>query len=203
MSTDANSAKNITPHAHQRGRAAREKQKGHKGKVIWFTGLSGSGKSTIADALDQLMSESGYFSTILDGDNLRNGLNSDLAFSKEDRHENLRRAAQVASLMSNNGTVVLSAFISPLNTDRALITQIVGEEDIIWVHVDCPLEVCEDRDPKKLYEKARKGIISNFTGISAPFETPNRPMFTAKSDQYSPEAIAKDILANFADTIAL
>ncbi|MFT4678118.1 MAG: adenylyl-sulfate kinase [Flavobacteriales bacterium] len=203
MNTEANSPKNITPHAHLRSRKAREEQKGHRGKVIWFTGLSGSGKSTIADALDQLMSQSGYFTSILDGDNLRHGLNSDLSFSPEDRLENLRRAAQVSRIISDNGTIVLSAFISPLNADRELITSIVGVENIIWVYVDCPLSVCEARDPKQLYKKARKGIIPNFTGISAPFEAPERPMFTAKSDQYTPEAIAKELLANFADTIAL
>ncbi|MCB0761539.1 MAG: adenylyl-sulfate kinase [Flavobacteriales bacterium] len=194
---------NIVPHNHHLTRSDREQLLGQRGKVIWFTGLSGSGKSTIAGEVARLWHNDEKYTAILDGDNIRTGLNSDLGFTENDRNENLRRIAHVAHLMAENGALVLCAFISPVNADRDLITRIIGRENILWVYVDCPLEVCESRDPKGLYEKARSGKIPHFTGISAPFEAPINPDFTARASEQTAEEIAKEIIANFAPQIRL
>ena len=146
-----------------------------KAKVIWFTGLSGSGKTTIASMLEKQLFELNYFCQILDGDNVRSGINKNLKFTEEDRIENIRRIAEVSKLFMNCGIILLCAFISPTNKIRAMAKDIIGEPDFLEVFIDTPLEVCEQRDPKGLYKKARAGEIKNFTGISAPFEVPENP----------------------------
>ena len=144
-------------------------------KLIWFTGLSGSGKSTLANALEERLFEKGYITYLLDGDHIRKGINKDLGFSKEDRQENLRRVAEIANLFLDAGFIVLAAFVSPLESDRALVKNIVGKERYVEVYVNTSLEVCEKRDIKGLYFKARLGEISNFTGINALYEPPFYP----------------------------
>ncbi|WP_346862589.1 adenylyl-sulfate kinase [uncultured Draconibacterium sp.] len=153
-------------------REAKEIRLKQKAKVIWFTGLSGSGKTTVSSALEKKLFEMGYFTQLLDGDNIRSGINNNLTFSEEDRTENIRRIAEMAKLIMNCGVIVLCAFISPTDDIRNLAKRIIGEDDFIEVFIDTPLEVCEKRDVKGLYEKARKGLIKNFTGVSAPFENP-------------------------------
>lgn len=162
----------IIPHKHNIDKEARNKLNQHKSFVVWFTGLSGSGKSTVANALEQQLYERNIRTYILDGDNVRAGLNADLDFTEEGRVENIRRIGEVANLFVHSGVVVLSAFVSPFREDREKVKQTVGAENFIEVFVDCPLEVCEQRDVKGLYKKARAGIIKNFTGISSPFEAP-------------------------------
>jgi adenylylsulfate kinase len=156
------------------GRADRELKNCHKGACLWFTGLSGSGKSTLANLVEQDLFIKGVATYVLDGDNIRKGLNKDLYFSESDRIENIRRIGEVAKLMGDAGLVVLAAFISPFNRDRQIVRELIGE-NFLEVFVDTPLEVCEKRDVKGLYRKARKGEISNFTGISSPFEKPEFP----------------------------
>ncbi|GAB3535507.1 adenylyl-sulfate kinase [Pontibacter brevis] len=173
----------IIPHKHRINRKLRNKMKGHRSMVIWFTGFSGSGKSTLANALEEYLYEHGYHTFVLDGDNVRKGLNSDLDFSDESRKENIRRIGEVTKLMADAGLVVMSAFISPFKEDRERVREIAGEGNFVEVFVDCPVEVCEQRDTKGLYAKARKGEISNFTGISAPFEAPEDPAIHIQSDK--------------------
>ena len=144
----------------------------HRSFVIWFTGLSGSGKSTIANALNSYLFHSGYQSVVLDGDNTRLGINKDLSFSKNDRSENIRRVSEITKLFIQNGQIAITAFISPFEKDRIQAKNSIGNDDFIEVFVDCPIEECEKRDVKGLYEKARNGGIVNFTGISSPFEAP-------------------------------
>lgn len=146
-----------------------------QGKVIWFTGLSGSGKTTLASKLEKRLFELNYFCQILDGDNVRSGINKNLKFTEEDRLENIRRIAEVSKLFMNCGIILICSFISPTNEMRQLAKNIVGEDDFLEVYVNTPLEVCEQRDPKGLYKKARAGEIPNFTGISSPFEEPENP----------------------------
>lgn len=157
----------------------------HDPKVIWFTGLSGSGKSTLAERLQQHFLQSNIRSYILDGDNVRQGLNKDLGFSDSDRKENIRRVAEVSKLFLDTGTVVLSAFISPFNADRRMAKDIIGPGNIIEVFVDCPLEICEKRDVKGLYKKVRAGEIKNFTGISSAYERPMNPDIIIRTDNQS------------------
>lgn len=161
-----------------KGRDAKEVYLKQRGKVIWFTGLSGSGKTTLASALEKRLFELNYFCQILDGDNVRSGINRNLMFTEEDRMENIRRIAEVSKLFMNCGIILICAFISPTNEMRQMAREIIGEEDFLEVFIDTPLEVCEQRDPKGLYKKARAGEIKNFTGISAPFEIPNHPFMT-------------------------
>jgi len=165
----------IVPHLHQVNRELRNSMKGHASLVVWFTGFSGSGKSTLANLLEEYLYSEGYHTFVLDGDNVRRGLNSDLDFSDEARTENIRRIGEVTNLMADAGLIVLSAFISPFREDRERVRCIVGAENFVEVYVDCPVEVCEQRDVKGLYARARKGQISNFTGISSPFEVPENP----------------------------
>lgn len=155
--------------------------------MVWFTGLSGSGKSTLALRLEHYLFYEGYKVFLLDGDNIRNGLNSDLSFSEEDRKENVRRVGEVAKLMLDSGLIVLCAFISPYKEERDLVKKIVGEERYKEVFINCSLEVCEDRDTKGLYAKARQGEVQNFTGISAPYEVPVNPDIEINTDQESVE----------------
>lgn len=153
----------------------REKLLNQKSKLIWFTGLSGSGKSTLAVRLEAQLYELGYKTYLLDGDNIRSGLNNDLAFDDAGRNENIRRIGEVCNLFLDAGVIVLSAFISPFKSDREKVRRIVGEENYIEVFVDAPLEVCEQRDVKGLYRKARAGEIKDFTGIDSPYEPPENP----------------------------
>lgn len=153
-------------------RDAREQLNGHRALVIWFTGLSGAGKSTLAMALEHALHCQGRHTLVLDGDNMRQGLCADLRFSAQERHENLRRVAEVARLTVQAGVITLAAFISPLDADRAMVRDIIGAPDLFEVYVKCPLAVCETRDVKGLYRKARCGEILDFTGISAPYEVP-------------------------------
>lgn len=159
---------------HDVGAQQREALFGHKSAVVWFTGLSGSGKSTVANALEQALAKAGKHTYLLDGDNVRHGLCADLGFSAEDRTENLRRVGAVAGLMVDAGLLVLSAFISPYRNQRELVKSFIPEGKFIEVHIATPLEVCEQRDVKGLYKKARAGEISHFTGISDPYEAPEQ-----------------------------
>ncbi|MEZ4972106.1 MAG: adenylyl-sulfate kinase [Cyclobacteriaceae bacterium] len=150
----------------------REQQLNQKGQLIWFTGLSGSGKSTLAVGLEKILFDQGFKTYLLDGDNIRQGLNKDLSFDEQGRVENVRRIGEVSKLMLDAGLVVLTAFISPFRSDRTLVRELVGEDRFIEVFADCPIEICEQRDVKGLYKKARQGAIKNFTGIDSPYEAP-------------------------------
>jgi len=169
------SDKNIVWHTSYIDKTHRAKLKSQKPCIIWFTGLSGSGKSTLANALEAKLYELECHTYLLDGDNVRHGLNNDLGFDENSRVENIRRVGEVAKLFVDSGTVVLTAFISPFIKDRQSVRELVEEDEFIEVFVDTPLEVCESRDPKGLYKKAREGEIANFTGISAPYEKPIKP----------------------------
>ena len=164
---------NITKHEFKISQQDREKIKGHKSLTIWMSGLSGSGKSTIANILETELNSQNYHTYILDGDNTRLGLNKGLGFSEEDRLENIRRVAEVCKLMNDAGLIVICSFISPFQKNRDQAKSIIGEDKFIEVFVDADLETCETRDPKGLYKKARLGEIKDFTGISSPFESPN------------------------------
>ncbi len=166
---------NIIPHQFNISQKQRFKQNGHHAFLLWFTGLSGSGKSTIANALEVELHRKGIHTYTLDGDNVRRGLNSNLAFSPEDRKENIRRIAEVANLMIDAGLVVLAAFVSPYKEDRKMIKNTVKDVNFVEVFVDTPIEECERRDVKGLYAKARKGLIKDFTGVNAPYEAPENP----------------------------
>lgn len=174
---------NVIWHAHALTREEREKQHGHQGVVLWFTGLSGSGKSTVAGALEQALHQLGVSTYLLDGDNVRHGLCRDLGFSDDDRKENIRRVGEVAKLMVDAGLVVLSAFISPHREERQMVRDLLGEGRFIEVFVDTPLAVCESRDPKGLYKKARAGELRNFTGIDAVYEAPEQPEIRLDGEQ--------------------
>lgn len=161
----------------------RQKMNGHKSCVIWFTGLSGAGKSTLAIELERELYNQGIRSYVLDGDNVRHGLNKNLGFSPEDRRENIRRIGEVAKLFVDSGLFALSAFISPYREDRDLVRKMHPDGEFIEVYVKCAIHVCEERDPKGLYEKARKGEIKDFTGISAPYEEPDKPEIIIETDK--------------------
>ncbi|MFN0188964.1 MAG: adenylyl-sulfate kinase [Bacteroidia bacterium] len=164
-------------------KADREKLLQQKPVLLWLTGLSGSGKSTLADRVEQVLHEQGYKTYLLDGDNIRHGLNSNIDFSESGRKENIRRIGEVAKLFLDAGIIVISAFISPFREDRETVRNLLKEGEFIEIHVDCPLEICEQRDVKGLYAKARRGEIPNFTGISSPFEVPTHPEITVHTDQ--------------------
>lgn len=168
-------SKNLTWHEGQVTRTEREEQLGQKGVTVWLTGLSGSGKSTIAVAAEKALADKGRLTYILDGDNIRQGLNNNLGFSPEDRTENIRRIGEVAKLFTDAGVVVFSSFISPYRSDRDAIRAIMSEGDFVEVYVAASLDTCESRDVKGLYAKARAGEIPEFTGISAPYEEPEKP----------------------------
>jgi bifunctional enzyme CysN/CysC len=178
-------AQNVHRQALSITREDRERLNGHPGKVIWFTGLSGSGKSTLANALEKELHAQGKRTYILDGDNIRQGLNKDLGFTDADRVENIRRVADVAKLMMDAGLIVMTAFISPFRAEREMARKLIGAENFIEVFVDTPLEVCEQRDPKGLYKKARSGLIPNMTGINSPYETPLKPELSVGRDEHS------------------
>jgi len=177
MNTEQKSSPNVFMQAPKITRAMKEDKQGHRGAVIWFTGLSGSGKSTIAHGLEERLFEIGCKTYVLDGDNVRHGLCSDLGFSDEDRRENIRRIGETAKLMAEAGLIVLTAFISPFRSDRERVRGLMPHGEFLEVYVKCPLEVCESRDVKGLYKRARAGEIKGYTGIDSPYEEPDRPEF--------------------------
>lgn len=176
------------------GRADKELLLGQKGVLIWFTGLSGSGKSTIAIALERALHRRGILCRILDGDNIRYGINKNLGFSEVDRYENVRRIAEIAKLFVDTGIVTIAAFISPTEKIRAVAQQIVGIDDFKEVYISTPIEECEKRDIKGLYAKARRGDIKNFTGITSPYEPPKNPALTIDTTQMSVEEAVGSVL---------
>jgi adenylylsulfate kinase len=187
-------ATNIVWHQGAVTRNDRAQLNGHRGCTVWLTGLSGSGKSTIAVDLEKRLLERGVRTYILDGDNIRHGLNKNLGFSPEDRTENIRRIGEVAKLFTDAGLVAITAFISPYRADRDQVRALMQAGDFIEVFVDCPVEVCEQRDAKGLYKKARAGEIEEFTGISAPYEAPAKAELTINTAGQSVEESAKQIL---------
>ena len=179
---------NIIPHHHQISQQDRTTIKTHQPLLIWLTGLSGSGKSTIASELEtRLNKDFGVHTYLLDGDNIRAGLNKDLGFSSEDREENIRRIGEVAKLMVDAGLVVITAFISPFQRDRDLVRELLPDGQFWEVYVECPIEICEQRDPKGLYQKARQGEIPEFTGISSPYEPPQKPELILNTEKFKLE----------------
>ena len=177
------------------GRSDKEALLGQRGIMIWFTGLSGSGKSTVAIALERELQKRGLLCRILDGDNIRSGINNNLGFSAEDRVENIRRIAEIGKLFVDTGIITLAAFISPNNDIREMAARIIGKEDFMEIYVSRPLEECERRDVKGLYAKARRGEIRNFTGISAPFEAPEHPALSLDTSVLSVEESVNQLLA--------
>jgi bifunctional enzyme CysN/CysC len=188
-------ADNIHPQHSVVDRQARWRLLGHQGKVVWFTGLSGSGKSTIENVLEQRLHQRGVLTYILDGDNVRQGLNRDLGFTDADRVENIRRTAEVAKLLLDAGAVVITAFISPFRSERDMARQLFEPGEFIEVHLDVPLEVVEQRDPKGLYRKVRSGELPHFTGIDSPYEAPQTPELKLDTDALSVEESVERILA--------
>ena len=176
---------NVVWHHATVTRERRQQQNGHKSVILWFTGLSGAGKSTLAHAVEEELHQGGAKTFVLDGDNVRHGLCSDLEFSNEDRKENIRRISEIAKLMLESGVIVLTAFISPFREDRRAARSLFPHGEFIEVYCDCSIEVCESRDPKGIYQKARKGEIPHFTGISSPYEVPEKPELTIKTDKQS------------------
>ena len=204
----------VTWHEHHIDRPAREKLNGHRGCVVWFTGLSGCGKSTVANAVDHKLHQLGIHTFLLDGDNIRHGLNASperlseygseyakrfgLGFSEEDRCENIRRIGTVSELFASAGLVTLTAFVSPYRRDRDAVRQLVESQgaagDFVEIFVDAPLDVCESRDPKGLYKKARAGELKGLTGIDAPYEPPTQPELVLKSAEHSPVELAQQVV---------
>ena len=203
-------------HEHAISREDREKLNKHRGCVVWFTGLSGSGKSTVANLVDHLLHQRGMHTYVLDGDNVRHGLNATpqilaerygeefgarfgLGFGKQDREENIRRVGAVAGLLCDAGLITLTAFVSPYRADRDAVRASMSPGDFIEVFVDASLEVCESRDPKGLYQKARAGEISNFTGINAPYEPPERPELVLDANCQSPAELSNQVIAKLVE----
>ena len=186
---------NIVWHEASIKKEERRKKNGHESFILWFTGLSASGKSSIANAVAAKLFEQNKQVYVLDGDNVRHGLNNDLGFDEQSRKENIRRIGEVAKLFVDSGQIVLTAFISPYREDRELVRALVQSNEFIEVYVDCSLEECERRDPKGLYKKARNQEIPNFTGISAPYEAPETPEFTVNSEKDSIEDCALQIIS--------
>ena len=186
---------NIIWHKQQVEKEDRARVLSQKPCVLWFTGLSGSGKSTIANAVELELFKRGRKTYLLDGDNVRHGLNKDLGFSEIDRIENIRRIGEVSKLFVDSGLIVLTAFISPFRSDRQIAKSLVKYDEFIEIFVDTPLEICESRDPKGLYKKAREGAIKNFTGISSPYEQPEEPNIHIKTDNHTVQGCA-DIVIN-------
>ncbi|MBU5246383.1 adenylyl-sulfate kinase [Bacillus halotolerans] len=176
---------NIVWHPAVIQKSDRQSLNGHKSCALWFTGLSGSGKSVLANAVDEKLYHMGIRSYVLDGDNIRHGLNRDLGFRTEDRIENIRRIGEVAKLFVDSGQMILTAFISPFREDRDMVRALFPDGEFLEIYVKCPLQICEQRDPKGLYKKARNGDIKHFTGIDSPYEAPLSPDLIIESDQTS------------------
>ncbi|MDF2435934.1 MAG: cysC [Bacteroidota bacterium] len=185
---------NIFPTTHILQRHDKEKLLDQKGVALWFTGLSGSGKTTIAVALEKELHKKGLLTQVLDGDNIRAGINSNLGFSEADRIENIRRIAEVTKLFVNTGIITICCFVSPTEQIRSLAKKIIGEDDFLEIFINTPLEICEKRDVKGLYAKARRGEIKDFTGISAPFEAPVRPEVELRTNELSVAQSVKQII---------
>jgi len=181
----SNTSPSLVWHHASVTRHRRERMNGHKSVVLWFTGLSNSGKSTLAHALEEKLHQSGCRTIVLDGDNVRHGLCADLAFSETDRKENIRRIGEVVRLFTEAGVIVLAAFISPFREDRERVRALMGDEDFVEIYCHCPLEVCEQRDVKGIYKMARQGLIKDFTGISSRYEPPERPDLPINSAETS------------------
>jgi adenylylsulfate kinase len=185
---------NIKKQGYKVDSKSRRDMKGHKACIIWFTGLSGSGKSTIANEVEIQLHSKGIHTYVLDGDNIRHGLNNNVDFSAEGRKENIRRIGEVSKLFVDAGVVVLTAFISPFREDREAVRKLVGKGEFIEVFVNCPLEICESRDVKGLYKKARAGEIADFTGISSPFEQPEHAEIEIATDQLTIEESVENVV---------
>lgn len=194
MSAPSKVDPNIIPHPVLVTRAHREAKNGHRSMIVWLTGLSGSGKSTLAYSVEEVLYGNGCQTVVLDGDHVRHGLCRDLGFSQEDRRENIRRVGEVAKLFMETGVIVLTAFISPYRADREAVRKLVGAEDFIEVYCDAPIEVCESRDPKGLYKKARLGEIVEFTGVSSPYEAPHNPEIVVSSGTLSVNECVQQII---------
>jgi adenylylsulfate kinase len=188
-------SENVVWHQHSVTTEDREALKGHKAAVLWYTGLSGSGKSTVANAVDRKLFELGCHTYVLDGDNVRHGLNGDLTFSDADRIENIRRIGEVSKLFVDSGLLVSTAFISPFLSDRKMVRDLVPNGQFIEVFIDTPIEVCEQRDPKGLYKMARKGEIKNFTGIDSGYDVPENPEVHVKTAEQSIEQCVEQIVS--------
>ncbi len=198
-----NKTQNLTGHASKIQIREREQRLGQRGVTVWFTGLSASGKSTIASALERRLFDEGHLVYWLDGDNVRTGINADLGFSAEDRTENIRRIAEAARLFNDAGLLVVAAFISPSSSDRMDACKVIGDDRFYEVYLDAPLEVCEERDPKGLYRKAREGLITEFTGVSAPYEVPMAPALTLNTATKSINECVEALMSLLADAGAL
>lgn len=185
---------NVVWHSHPVDQDARAQQKSQRPLVIWFTGLSASGKSTIAGALEQILTRQGYHTYLLDGDNVRHGLCKDLGFGDSDRQENIRRVGEVSKLMADSGLIVLAAFISPFRADRRIVREILPDKQFVEVFVDAPLKVCQERDPKGLYAKAQRGEIRQFTGIDSPYEEPEQAEVRIQAGEVSVAAAVNQLL---------
>ncbi|HIF01744.1 MAG TPA: adenylyl-sulfate kinase [Planctomycetes bacterium] len=188
-------ATDVTWHEHNVTSEERQKLNGHKGAVLWFTGLSACGKSTVANAVDRMLHDRGIHTCVLDGDNIRMGLNKNLSFAPEDRTENIRRIGEVSKLFCDAGVIVLTAFISPYREDRNQVREILSDGQFHEVYVNASLATCEERDPKGLYKKARAGEIKGFTGVDAPYEAPENGEIELDSDSKGIEELAKEIVA--------
>jgi len=193
------SGKNLVWHQSTVTREARHRQNGHKSAVVWFTGLSGSGKSTLAHAVEDRLHKMGCRTFVLDGDNVRHGLCSDLGFSNKDREENIRRVGEAAKLFLEGGVIVLTAFISPFRSDRERVRNLVLHGDFLEVYCKCALEICESRDVKGMYKKAREGKILEFTGISSPYEEPSNPELAVETGDLSIEESVSMVMTLLAE----
>lgn len=198
-----NKTQNLTGHASKIQTREREQRLRQRGVTVWFTGLSASGKSTIAGALERRLFDEGHLVYWLDGDNVRTGINADLGFSAEDRTENIRRIAEAARLFNDAGLLVVAAFISPSSSDRMAACKVIGDDRFYEVYLDAPLEVCEERDPKGLYRKAREGLITEFTGVSAPYEVPMAPALTLNTATKSINECVEALMSLLTDAGAL
>lgn len=187
-------SKNIVWHAHAVTRQMRAQQKQQAPVMLWFTGLSGAGKSTVANAVDSWLYDNGFHTYLLDGDNVRHGLNKDLGFSDKDRVENIRRIGEVGKLFVDAGVIALSAFISPFRADRQMVRSLFEPGEFVEVHVATPIAICEQRDPKGLYKKARAGVIRQFTGIDSPYETPDSPELVLDTSEIDAETAAMKVI---------
>jgi len=194
MTTQPPTSTNVIWHHATVTRARREAQNGHRGAIIWFTGLSGAGKSTLAHAVEEELHQMGCRTFVLDGDNVRHGLCGDLGFSNEDRVENIRRVGEIAKLFMEAGVIVLTAFISPYRADRERVRGMVEHGDFIEIYCDSPIAVCESRDVKGMYKKARAGQIAEFTGISSPYEAPENPELTVDTGATELDACMQQVI---------